>query len=64
MAAKFQFEDQHDPSSARSTMQRGLRSNPSSTHLWLEVREFHSASVFSVALSVYCMCTCSTFAWN
>ena len=37
MAAKFQFEDQHDPSSGRSTMQQGLRSNPTSTHLWLEV---------------------------
>lgn len=37
MAGKFQFEDQNDPSSGRSTMQQGLRSNPSSTHLWLEV---------------------------
>ena len=37
MAAQFQFEDQHDPSAARSTMQQGLRSNPTSTHLWLEV---------------------------
>jgi U3 small nucleolar RNA-associated protein 6 len=36
MAGKFQFEDQNDPSSGRSTMQQGLRSNPSSTHLWLE----------------------------
>jgi U3 small nucleolar RNA-associated protein 6 len=36
MAAQFQFEDQHDPSAARSTMQQGLRSNPTSTHLWLE----------------------------
>lgn len=55
MAAKFQFEDQHDPSSARSTMQRGLRSNPSSTHLWLEVPQSHCASVFSVPLSLVCV---------
>ena len=37
MAGKFQFETQNDPSSGRSTLQQGLRSNPSSTHLWLEV---------------------------
>ena len=46
MAGKFQFEDQNDPSSGRSTMQQGLRSNPSSTHLWLEVFTFPFGAKF------------------
>ncbi|XP_064406834.1 U3 small nucleolar RNA-associated protein 6 homolog [Halichondria panicea] len=36
MAAKFEFEDMKDMSSARSLLQQGLRTNPQSKHLWIE----------------------------
>jgi len=39
MAAKFEFEEQKDVSSARVLLQQGLRANPCSKHLWLEVGE-------------------------
>ena len=37
MAAKFEFEDLKDVSSARVLLQQGLRANPTSKHLWIEV---------------------------
>ena len=37
MAAKFEFEDLKDVSSARVLLQQGLRANPTSKHLWTEV---------------------------
>ena len=37
MAAKFEFEEQKNTSSARTLLQQGLRANPESKHLWLEV---------------------------
>ena len=37
MAAKFEFEELKDVSSARTLLQQGLRANPESKHLWLEV---------------------------
>ena len=37
MAAKFEFEEQKDVSSARVLLQQGLRANPCSKHLWIEV---------------------------
>ncbi|XP_046856303.1 U3 small nucleolar RNA-associated protein 6 homolog [Xenia sp. Carnegie-2017] len=36
MAAKWEFENQNNINSARSLMQRALRLNPESCHLWLE----------------------------
>lgn len=45
MAAKFQFEDMKDVSSARSLLQQGLRVNPHSKHLWIEVCILHSVCV-------------------
>lgn len=36
-AAKYQFEDLKDVSSARALLQQGLRANTSSQKLWLEV---------------------------
>ena len=37
MAAKFEFEELKDVSAARTLLQRGLRANSDSKHLWLEV---------------------------
>ena len=55
MAAKFQFEEQHDPSSGRSIMQQGLRSNPTSKHLWLEVIVHISRSYRNSTITTHCV---------
>ena len=38
MAAKFEFEDLKDVSSARALLQQGLRTNSQARLLWQEVR--------------------------
>lgn len=37
LAAKFEFEDKTDVETARTILHQGLRANPHSKKLWLEV---------------------------
>ena len=37
MAAKFEFESMKNTSSARALLQQGIRANPESKHLWMEL---------------------------
>ena len=39
MAAKWEFEDNKNIPNSRTLLQRGLRVNPSSKQLWLEVNK-------------------------
>ena len=64
MAAKFQFEEQHDPSSGRSIMQQGLRSNPSSKHLWLEVYTHYTMQEYMYMYTCILILFYSIFDWS
>jgi U3 small nucleolar RNA-associated protein 6 len=37
LAAKWEFEDHGNTDNARSLLHRGLRFNPETKHVWLEV---------------------------
>ena len=45
MAAKFEFETMKNASSSRALLQQGIRANPESKHLWMEVGHFRGGCV-------------------
>lgn len=65
LAAKFEFEDKTDVETARTILHQGLRANPHSKKLWLEVAHlsgvftllhFHFAHMYSTSTSGWSYC--------
>lgn len=52
MAAKWEFEDNKNIPNSRTLLQRGLRVNPSSKQLWLEVNK----TLYNNNLFIYYYC--------
>ena len=52
LAAKFEFEDMNDMETARCVLHQGLRSNPHSKKLWLEVQELFKEGVLPIVVNL------------